>query len=556
MAASVEELLQEQSAHQFSKTPLPAQPYGLDRSTRKLLGSFYTPQSVADFMADWVVRVSGERILEPSFGDGSFLRAAGESASRRNVRDVRLVGIEIDEPPLRSAIANGLIASENAHLGDFLSVQPFCVHAVLGNPPYVRLRQLSPDQRQQALELATQELGEPMDPAGSLWLPFLLHAMRFLELGGRMAFVLPYELTYVRYARPLWRKLGSSFGSIRLIRVHERPFPEILQDVVILLADNFGTNTSDVHFEAYEGIGDLVNGRPVVDEVLSIGAVVRGKRAFLSALLSGELRELLENSLAKRTIPVNQLVRFNIGYVAGDKDFFHPNSEAVDKFAIPRGSLFPSVTSARAVRGGGLRTASLGPDRRSELFMPHPDRLSEGEKSYVSIGEARGVSMRYKCRIRKPWYVVPGVRVPDLLLSVFSERPILLINDDMLFASNSLLCGYSLGSSSRDIAAAWYSSLTLLSLEMEVHSLGGGVMVVIPGEVGRLRLPKHVSANSSHLNRIDLALQKGDVSSAYRMGDDPILVQQAGLTPRDVEVIREGIEVLTHWRTSARTRKQ
>lgn len=556
MAATVEEFLQVRSALLSPSPRQKSKPHAADRSARKSLGSYYTPQPVADFMADWVIRFTGERILEPSFGEGSFLRAAAESASRRGIGNVNLIGVEIDEPPFRRAVANGVIAGDNAHLGNFLSMQPFGVHAVLGNPPYVRLRQLSSDQRQPALDLAPRALGEPLDPAGSLWLPFVLHAMRFLESGGRMALVLPYELTHVRYARPLWRELGKHFGSIRIIRIHERPFPDILQDVVILLADKFGTSTSSVQFEAFERIRDLISGRPVVNERILIDSIIRGEKSFVAALLSDELRQLLDSSVANKTTPANRLVRFNIGYVAGDKDFFHPDPKEVDKFSIPRESLFPSVVSTRAVRGGGLRTTSLGPDRRSDLFLPNPDSLSLGERRYVSSGEDTGVSKRYKCRIRTPWYVVPGVKAPDLLLSVFSERPILLINDDMLFASNSLLCGFSLGYPSAEIAAAWYSSLTLLSLEMEVHSLGGGVMVLIPGEVGKIRLPNRVSSDSAHLHRIDLALQNGDPSSAYRLGDEPILMQQAGFTAKDVEVVRHGIDVLAYWRTSARTRKQ
>ena len=59
-------------------------------------------------------------------------------------------------------------------------------------------------------------MNQMMDPSGSLWMPFLLHAMRFLSIGGRLSFVLPYEFTYVRYARPLWGMLRDKFGSLRV----------------------------------------------------------------------------------------------------------------------------------------------------------------------------------------------------------------------------------------------------------------------------------------------------------------------------------------------------
>ena len=115
---------------------------------------------------------------------------------------------------------------------DFLAVPPQPVDAVLGNPPYVRLRQLPAPQQALALQTALTATGEPMDPAGSLWMPFLQHALEFLKPGGRLGFVLPYDFTYVRYARPLWQLLGRRFGSLRVIRTHERLFGDIYQEVL------------------------------------------------------------------------------------------------------------------------------------------------------------------------------------------------------------------------------------------------------------------------------------------------------------------------------------
>jgi type I restriction-modification system DNA methylase subunit len=42
----------------------------------KALGAFYTPKSVADVLAEWVVQLGNERLLEPSVGDGALIRAA------------------------------------------------------------------------------------------------------------------------------------------------------------------------------------------------------------------------------------------------------------------------------------------------------------------------------------------------------------------------------------------------------------------------------------------------------------------------------------------------
>ncbi len=548
-------MLQQQNRELLSAVPalLPVTPYAPDAGMRRRLGAFYTPGSAADFMAEWVVRHDSEHILEPSFGDGSFLRAVTNSATRRNFASILLSGIEIDAKAQASALHAGLIAGDSAHHADFLAVSPFPVHAVIGNPPYVRLRHLPNDERERALAASRAAMGRAMDPAGSLWMSFVLHAMRFLELGGRFAFVLPYDFTYVRYARPLWEHLQKHFGSLHVMRAHERLFPELLQDVVILLADDFGNHTDNVRFQAFERVSDLLSGRPSIDEHLRIDDIVRGQRVFLEALLGKELRSALNTRIAELTVPAREFVTFNIGYVAGDKKFFHPTFDDICRFDLPPKSLYPTLTTARMMKGGGLTTSAFTSSQIDLLFLPPENQLSDGEREYIAMGERQGVSRRYKCQIRNPWFRVPGTRVPDVVLSVFSELPLLLINDARCFASNSLLCGYSRGVSPEQIAASWYTSLTRLYCELEVHALGGGVMVLVPQETGNIRLPRRAHPSPEHLAHINLLLKRGNAAGAYQRGDREILIEQVGLRLADIDLIAEGIGVLAHWRTSARS---
>ena len=75
-------------------------------------------------MADWTVRHNGERILEPSFGDGIFLRAVAGSAMRKGFASVRLSGIEINEKALTRAYKEHLTTETDLRIGDFLGVPP------------------------------------------------------------------------------------------------------------------------------------------------------------------------------------------------------------------------------------------------------------------------------------------------------------------------------------------------------------------------------------------------------------------------------------------------
>ena len=528
-------------------------PHAPSGTTQRQLGAYYTPCSAADFMADWIIRHDGEQILEPSFGDGTFLRAIEKNAALQGFTSLHCRGVEIDPCSRAKVLQDRLIEKESICGEDFLSVKPFPVHAVIGNPPYVRLRHLPTTQRQHALNTAAAQ-ATSMDPSGSVWMPFVLHSMRFLSVGGRLAFVLPYELTYVRYARPLWRKLGENFGSLRVLRTRERLFPDLMQDVVILLADNYRSQTNRVRYQAFERVEQLLQVRPCIDEAIEIDDLVRGKRAFMESLLAPELRALLRTQIATCTVPAKKLMTFNIGYVAGDKNFFHPDDQTVRQHQIPTRSLKTAITSTRALKGAGLRTSSLNEEAWSHLFFPDDSALTPGEQRYIAYGEQIGVSNRYKCRVREPWFIVPGTRIPDVILSVFSERPILLLNDGEHLASNSLLCGYRQNITSEVFATSWYSSLTRLQCELEVHALGGGVLVMVPREAGNVRLPANVVAEPAHMKHLDTALRSGQVDAAYEIGDSAILRQQLQLTEDNVQMIRQGCETLARWRTAARSK--
>jgi hypothetical protein len=270
----------------------------------------------------------------------------------------------------------------------------------------------------------------------------------------------------------------------------------------------------------------------------------------VSALLSPDFIQL-RSRLAARSVTAGSLGAFRIGYVSGDKDFFHPTAAAVSDYSLPSTSLRPTLTNARRLRGQGLCTGSLDSAATSRLFLPG-EALTAGEEKYVVFGEETGVDQRYKCRVRKPWYVVPDVRVPDLLLTVFSETPLLMANDGQYAASNSLLCFYLDPERSRDeLVRQWYTSLTLLSIEEEVHALGGGVLVLVPREAARIRLVEGDAVARSSVNRIDERLQAGDVVGAYRAGDEA-LIASGLICEAELDILREGIDQLRDLRVAAR----
>lgn len=511
---------------------------------QRSLGAYYTPSDAASVMADWVMRGADTHVLEPSFGDGAFINALREVARSRRVR-VRVSAVELDQATY--AAATDWRIGDEPILSDFHAVKPFPVDAVLGNPPFVRFRNLPARQALAAREAGRRALGVIPDESGSTWMTIAAHAAMFLKPGGRLALVLPADALYVRYAHPFWRFLRARFGSIRIVRCRERIFPEILQDVFLLFADDFGASTSKVIAELHDRRDQL--GQPAISrEIVEIDDVLAGAKPFTKALVSGEIQELL-TGLGDDVVRADTMLKFGIGYVAGHKTFFHPDPSTVSAFKLPSRSLIPSLRSGRFHTNSGARTSEIAAGAAMTLWLPDPSRLTSGERQYIEAGESDGVHKGYKARLRTPWYVVPGVSVPDVVVPTFGSLPRLMLNDAKYVISNSLMgANWIVTPRPMHLLACWYTSITRLGVELSVHSLGGGVLVLVPRECDAILMPRLPKAAPSRslLARLDRALKSGNVAEAYRVGDDYLVAN--GWDIEELDEARRMADELRAWR--------
>src|SRR6185295_18716215 len=93
--------------------------------------------------------------------------------------------------------------------------------------------------RAKALAAALSQ-GVRLGGLASSWAAFVIHAASFLKPDGRLGLVLPAELLSVNYAAPIRSYLMRRFASVRLVVFEELVFPDVLEEVVLLLAEGEG----------------------------------------------------------------------------------------------------------------------------------------------------------------------------------------------------------------------------------------------------------------------------------------------------------------------------
>jgi|GEM_PF-2671260 len=107
------------------------------------------------------------------------------------------------------------------------------------------------------------------------------------------------------------------------------------------------------------------------------------------------------------------------------------------------------------------------------------------------------------------------------------------------------------------VAMGFYSSATLLSLEVEGRSYGGGVLKVEPRELDRVLLPDSElpPARLDELaQQMDQLLRQRDYDAASRLADETILVKELGLSTKMVELLRSGRRRLVERRSKRNKR--
>jgi adenine-specific DNA-methyltransferase len=154
----------------------------LDRFDVETLGQVFTPQGVVSRMID-MSRHSGRadwRVLEPSCGNGAFLS-----------RIPTATGIEIDPKHCPDRAINI----------DFFQYQPDRkFHTIIGNPPFVKFRNISPDTRGR-LDLTR------LDRRSNLYLFFIDRCLDHLEPDGEMIFITPRDFLKTTSSRHLNEKM-------------------------------------------------------------------------------------------------------------------------------------------------------------------------------------------------------------------------------------------------------------------------------------------------------------------------------------------------------------
>jgi adenine-specific DNA methylase len=528
----------------------------MTENRKKQTGSFYTESKIAQWLVEWAVRSPRDSVLEPSFGEGIFIEKALDRFKQFKNNSPAITAVEIQNDIFEKLKFMFAENNLNACTADFLSLdvsQQYDV--VIGNPPYIGIKKLPQSQKHNARSII-DKYAIHCPNNGSLWFPFVLHATDALKTDGRLGFVMPFEITYARYAGGLWKLLSEKYSTISICRIYEDFFPNVDVETVLLLAEGKGGNTTHVNYHCYNKIDDLLFGNITHTARIPVSKIGGNSKPFVYSLLTEKQQALLNRFRSEKILtPVADICKFKIGYVCADKKYFHPDSDTRNHYSLPVDNFIPAIINAKELNGGtGIGSEADSGQCKNKLYLPR--NITEGDKIYIQSGEMLGVHQKYKCRVRNPWYITPNVEIPDVILSVFGETPKLVVNRGKYAVSNSLLCGALSDITSKEFVCRWYNSLTLLSLELNVHSLGGGSFVIIPSEADSLDIINNIPKKqiAQIYKKFNESLKTNGIEETYKLGDAIVLKEIMGVTDEMLSIVYQMLATLKSWRNPSNRR--
>ena len=194
--------------HAASYSP-PQHELPMTRAQRRALGAYYTPPEVVRLIVDLALQPAIEeasgaslRVIDPACGAGEFLEAAAERMIRRFGSAAGVFGIDIDAQAI--AAARQRLPGECAvWCGDGLDEQAVTNRSfdvVIGNPPYLSIRQLAKSLQAGEIESLRRRFRTARGNF-DLYVLFIERALALLKPGGRCGFVVPNKWATLDYAR-------------------------------------------------------------------------------------------------------------------------------------------------------------------------------------------------------------------------------------------------------------------------------------------------------------------------------------------------------------------
>ena len=508
----------------------------------KLRGGYYTSPKIAAALVQWVSPKNEETVLEPSCGDGVFLKSVKNYSETHEMHKLNIIATELD--PIEAQKSSKYYPTM---VSDFFSFFKQNIHkkmkidVLLGNPPFIRYQNFNHEYREIAFELM-HEYGFNPNKLTNIWIPFLLLGSEVLSDSGRIGMVIPAELFQVNYAKEARDYLMKRFSRLTLVLANEMLFDGAQQEIVLILgeiqSDNPGIYTASI-----SSLDDLALCSHTKLSIYETRRAPISEDKWSLYYLTNEEITLINRIRSSTQVHTSKdLFDCNVGVVTGDNDYFIVDEQIKSKYFLSAGK--PIVTGTDFFEGIIFSKDDYELQSRTKkawLFLPSStdeSKLTAGESEYLQIGRENKTPQGFKCRTRKCWFDVPISWAPEAFFyRQVGTYPRIVINKTAALTTDTLhKIRFKPGVDPEVIACSMLNSFTFLCSELLGRSYGGGVLTFEPSEVRALQIPI-IDGYKPDVVLFDRLARNNQFDEILRINDEAILKNGLGFSNEDVSSI-------------------
>ena len=477
-----------------------------DQAERNRMGQFATPTELAQQILEYAKAqlndTTGVRFIDPAIGTGSFYSALLSVFPAGSV--TRAVGYEVDPHYGEPAARLWNDTTLDIRLEDFtLAARPSDrekFNLLICNPPYVRHHHIESKAKQRLKALTREACGIDVNGLAGLYCYFLGLSHQWMADGGLAGWLIPSEFMDVNYGAAVKRYL---LDKVTLLHIH-RFDPNEMQFGDALVSSSvvwFHKKEPPPHHKVRMSYGGSLL-RPSLERLVPVESLRRDPKWT---------QYPMKESHSESQLPVlADFFTIKRGLATGNNSYFILSAEEVEELGLPAEVLRPILPSPRYVSENEILADGTGnPMLERRLFLLDCRLPEEKVKeryptlgAYLEEGVAQGITDRYICRHRSPWYAQERRPAAPFLCTYLGRsdkkggRPFrFILNHSNATAANVYLMLYPKDALERAITESpqlkrqvWDFLNDIGSKEMlnEGRVYGGGLHKLEPKELGRV----------------------------------------------------------------------
>lgn len=524
----------------------------------KVEGAYYTPRYLSDYLVELsfknIKKNENEiiKILEPSCGDGVFIK----SLLNTNNIAKEIIGVEKNKNELdkvKKVVNSNISKNDNVCLYnidflDYILETKEKFDLIIGNPPYIQKKLMSKSQLDKAKAIVSDL---SINTIYNIWIPFVVASINLLNNNGILCLVLPSEMLQVKYADSIRKLIYSNFPYFKIISFDFNVFPEIDQDVVILLG--IKNKPAGLSFETLTK--DHSNNLKLLSNI-EVDSSKKYDKWLWFTLEKEEI--LLLNKIEQKVVKISNVCESTAGIVTGNNNFFILSANDLTQFGLKeygKPILKRSLYSKNTINFTELDFNELLKGKEGTYLLDFnalPQNLNHEVINYIDNGQQIGIHKGYKCSIRNLWYEVPSIwKSEGFIFKRAHTYPKILVNSaDVYVTDTAYRIKMKEGYNIKNLVFSFYNSYTLSIAELKGRKYGGGVLEITPSEFRDIDIP-YTDISSEQFNMLDnLFRKKAPIEEILDYTDSIILKDNLGLKDSEIEKIKSIREKLVKIRIS------